>query len=641
MRPSAERVHRLVHAVRALLLVPALAADPTLNAQLARHGGRVAEALVSATRRHPTHEGVAQSACDALAGVATALPAAVGGEPRRVEAVVDAMRRCSGSADVQAAAASVFYALLRRRAPAAAHTPPPRSTSRPAAPAAAPTAAAAAAAVGMCAGVCVGAGAVSRLAKALKAFPQHEAARLGALRALRALLDVAVPPFGVPAAYGVPRVGGGVPEADTSLGRITDDDHGDGAASAVAAAVPWLRERAARAAARAAVPLLCRAVLLTQYGPSAQEALQLLAACARCDEPGLSAACDGALPAACQAATVAAVERVAARAICELVALLPAAALPPPAAAHALLRAAQTVQAGSTDATGVGLQLRYCAALRQLAWRHRMARQPAPPGAPAEALLVAALRIATAAAARGSRDDESQGAKPARRGGGGAAAAAAAMEEAAAAVQLQALALQAIAAWLEHAVPERQAAAAAEALAAAGLGRTIRASLESSYETADRHGSGAAAAARAAAGRPAGGGGGGGGGGGEGGVEGRVARDARGLLAASLELCALLFRLGGGGRDAVAGLANVRSAALAHVLQRPALQEHASLQAATVHCLSAQLSRGEARRAALLASGETVTSVLGALRRHGAHAALVTHACAAIAQVAPPLTPCA
>ena len=118
-----------------------------------------------------------------------------------------------------------------------------------------------------------------------------------------------------------------------------------------------------------------------------------------------------------------------------------------------------------------------------------------------------------------------------------------------------------------------------------------------------------------------------------------MARDARGLLAASLELCALLFRLGGGGRDAVAGLANVRSAALAHVLQRPALQEHASLQAATVHCLSAQLSRGEARRAALLASGETVTSVLGALRRHGAHAALVTHACAAIAQVAPPLTP--
>jgi len=434
VRPSAERVHRLVHAVRALLLVPALAADPTLNAQLARHGGRVAEALVSATRRHPTHEGVAQSACDALAGVATALPAAVGGEPRRVEAVVDAMRRCSGSADVQAAAASVFYDLLRRRAPAAAHTPPPRSTSRTAAPAAAPTAptaAAAAAAVGMCAGVCVGAGAVSRLAKALKAFPQHEAARLGALRALRALLDVAVPAFGVPAAYGVPRVGGGVPEADASLGRITDDDHGDGAAAAVAAAVPWLHERAARAAARAAVPLLCRAVLLTQYGPSAQEALQLLAACARCDEPGLSAACDGALPAACQAATVAAVERVAARAICELVALLPAAALPPPAAAHALLRAAQTVQAGSTDATGVGLQLRYCAALRQLAWRHRMARQPAPPGAPAEALLVAALRIATAAAARGSRDDESQGGKPARRAGGGAAAAAAATGRAA------------------------------------------------------------------------------------------------------------------------------------------------------------------------------------------------------------------
>ena len=113
-----------------------------------------------------------------------------------------------------------------------------------------------------------------------------------------------------------------------------------------------------------------------------------------------------------------------------------------------------------------------------------------------------------------------------------------------------------------------------------------------------------------------------------------MARDARGLLAASLELCALLFRLGGGGRDAVAGLVNVRSAALAHVLQRPALQGHASLQAATVHCLSAQLSRGEARRAALLASGETVTAVLGALRRHGSHAALVTHACAAIAQVA-------
>jgi len=84
VRPSADRVHRLVHAVRALLLVPSLGADPTLNAQLARHGGRVAEALVSATRRHPTHNGVAQSACEALAGVAAALPAAVGGEPRRV-----------------------------------------------------------------------------------------------------------------------------------------------------------------------------------------------------------------------------------------------------------------------------------------------------------------------------------------------------------------------------------------------------------------------------------------------------------------------------------------------------------------------------------------------------------------------------
>ena len=34
VRPSADRVHRLVHAVRALLLVPSLAADPTLNAQL-------------------------------------------------------------------------------------------------------------------------------------------------------------------------------------------------------------------------------------------------------------------------------------------------------------------------------------------------------------------------------------------------------------------------------------------------------------------------------------------------------------------------------------------------------------------------------------------------------------------------------
>ena len=173
--------------------------------------------------------------------------------------------------------------------------------------------------------------------------------------------------------------------------------------------------------------------------------------------------------------------------------------------------------------------------------------------------------------------------------------------------------MQAIAAWLEHAVPERQACAAAEALAAAGLGRTLRTSLEYAYETADRNGSGAAAAtARAAVGRPGGGGGGGGGGvgggGGEGGEEGSVARDARGLLAASLELCALLFRLGGGGRDAVAGnpnlnpnpnpnlnptpnpnpdavagLVNVRSAALAHVLQRPALQGHASLQVAAYY----------------------------------------------------------
>ena len=53
-----------------------------------------------------------------------------------------------------------------------------------------------------------------------------------------------------------------------------------------------------------------------------------------------------------------------------------------------------------------------------------------------------------------------------------------------------------------------------------------------------------------------------------------------------------------------------------------------------MHCLSAQLGRGETRRAALLARGETVGAVLGALRRHGAHAALVTHACDAIAQAA-------
>ena len=56
-----------------------------LNAPVlqARHGGRVAEALVSATRRHPAHDGVAQSACEALAGVAAALPAAVGSESCR------------------------------------------------------------------------------------------------------------------------------------------------------------------------------------------------------------------------------------------------------------------------------------------------------------------------------------------------------------------------------------------------------------------------------------------------------------------------------------------------------------------------------------------------------------------------------
>ena len=85
---------------------------------------------------------------------------------------------------------------------------------------------------------------------------------------------MAAAPFGVPAAYEVPRVGGGVPEADTSLGYITDGGDGDGAAAAVA--VPWLRERAARASARAAVPLLCRAVVLTQYGAAAQEGLLLL-----------------------------------------------------------------------------------------------------------------------------------------------------------------------------------------------------------------------------------------------------------------------------------------------------------------------------------------------------------------------------
>ena len=39
VRPSADRVHRLVHAVRALLLVPSLTADPTLTAQLVRCWG--------------------------------------------------------------------------------------------------------------------------------------------------------------------------------------------------------------------------------------------------------------------------------------------------------------------------------------------------------------------------------------------------------------------------------------------------------------------------------------------------------------------------------------------------------------------------------------------------------------------------
>ena len=160
---------------------------------------------------------------------------------------------------------------------------------------------------------------------------------------------------------------------------------------------------------------------------------------------------------------------------------------------------------------------------------------------------MAALRTATAAAARGSRDDESQGVSLRGAAAGAAAAAAAMEEEAAAAVQLQALALQAIAAWLEHAVPERQAAAAAEALAAVGSAeRSARPS--SSYETADRHGSGAAAAARAAAG-PAGGGGGGGGGGRRGRRGGRVRVTQRGWPRRSS--CAAV-PLGGGGRDAVA-----------------------------------------------------------------------------------------
>ena len=90
------------------------------------------------------------------------------------------------------------------------------------------------------------------------------------------------------------------------------------------------------------------------------------------------------------------------------------------------MQTAGAAAASHTD-THAGLQLRFCAALRQLAWRHRAARRPAPPGAPTEPLLVAALRVATAAAARVGRDGDGDGGD----GGDGGGASAAAVEAAA------------------------------------------------------------------------------------------------------------------------------------------------------------------------------------------------------------------
>ena len=57
---------------------------------------------------------------------------------------------------------------------------------------------------------------------------------------------------------------------DETLGLIC----AEAADEPVASAPPALRERAARLAARASLPLLCRAVLLTQYGALAQARLQ-------------------------------------------------------------------------------------------------------------------------------------------------------------------------------------------------------------------------------------------------------------------------------------------------------------------------------------------------------------------------------
>ena len=613
VRPNAEAVHRLTHAVRGLLLVPSLAADPTLDAQGSRHGKRLATALIGAMVRHERHEGVVHSCCAALGGLAGCHPPSLASEPRHIASVVDAMRLHAASAEVQAAAAGVVVAVLRRRLPSATPSAHERTEHGAATIAAAHA--------------CMAAGAVSRLAKALKAHPNDERAALGSLRALRLLLDAAALPFRVSASpptasgggAGGGSGGGGGDSGDPANLEVGFEAEAEPGATE---APPQLREKAARMAQRANVVEVCRALLLTHYGATAQESLLTLAACVRCENvdgsgggggggsggrgghhaPELSQACEAALPTACKAAQAAAVERGAACAVAEMVALLPAGAPPPPAAAQALVRAAQ-----SASATDGGLQLRVCAAARSLARRHAASRKTSPRSSPTEALLMHVLRAAQPA------DDEGGG------GGGGGGGRTRnkqqqllQLQRSVPPSQLQIVALQAIEQWLRHGLSAADATPIAEALVAAGLGRALRHCLEVSYAVVS-----GATAPRGAHGGTA---------------DAPTEREARALLAASLDLAAQLFRCGGGGRDVVAAMATVRSAALSHILQRPTLQKDAAVQCATVNCLAAQLSRGEARRA--LTSSETVPAVLGALRRHAYHAELAAHACSAIATIA-------
>ena len=213
-------------------------------------------------RRHPTHEGVAQSACDALAGGWPPCP------PRPSRAASRLWWTRCGAAQAPR--------MCRRR--------PPRSSR--CSGGARPRRARAAARLDThrCAGGSTHGGGGGGGGGHVRGFawarapcrgwprPSRPSARgrpTGTTRPARAA-GRGCRPSACPRLGGVPRVGGGVPEADTSLHRRRPrrrrgERGGGGGAGCVSAR---------RARRRAAVPILCRAVLLTQHGPSAQEALQ-------------------------------------------------------------------------------------------------------------------------------------------------------------------------------------------------------------------------------------------------------------------------------------------------------------------------------------------------------------------------------